>query len=94
MVFFFQSDSWSGLVRAGAALALVLTLASLGGLLDRKPWALRLETARLLALVFTVPLAGSLPLAAASVPAAALSLLWVLRNHALFRATEDLPRAA
>ncbi len=94
VVFFFQSGSWPGLVRWGAALALVVTLASLGGLLDRKPWAFRLEAARLGTVTLAVLLAGSLTLALTSIPVAVLSLVWVVRNHALLRATESLPRAA
>ena len=48
LVFFFQSGSWAALPKIAAALALVVTLASLGGLLDRRGWATGLEVARLL----------------------------------------------
>lgn len=63
----------------GGALALAWSLASLGGLLERRPWAPALEAVRL---------AGAAAWAVAPAPAglgavvlAALSALWLLRGR-------------
>ncbi len=78
VLFFFESDRLSAPVRAAAALGLVVTLASLGGLLDRRSWAARLETARLLLATAAAPLLWSwaAALAGAFAAATALSLVW------------------
>jgi hypothetical protein len=64
--------------------ALVWGLTSLGGLLDRRPWAAALEAARLALLALLVPLASLAPAAAACLAGAAVAsgawLAWALRK--------------
>lgn len=55
-----QSDALPTAARIACAAAVVFSLSSLGGLLDRRPWAVPLETARLAALALS---AGFVPLA-------------------------------
>jgi sterol desaturase/sphingolipid hydroxylase (fatty acid hydroxylase superfamily) len=74
VAFLYRSERLAPGVRVMAALAIAWSLASFGGLLDRRPWAVGLETARLVAFAVALvvfPLtptstAGGLALAAAS----------------------------
>jgi len=67
------------LARVLFASTLVLGLASLGGLLDRRRWALGLETVRLAATALVLPRAPVGPrVVAAGVGILALSALWLL----------------
>jgi sterol desaturase/sphingolipid hydroxylase (fatty acid hydroxylase superfamily) len=74
VVFFFLSASWPATAQAAIALGLVVTLASLGGLLDRRAWAGGLEVARLLALAVAAPLLARPAVGLALAAAALLSL--------------------
>jgi alkylglycerol monooxygenase len=78
--FLFAAGGLPGLDRAAGALALVLGLGSLGGLLDGRPWAFGLEPARL---ALALPLLLLLPVApgvrVAGIALAALSGAWLLR---------------
>jgi sterol desaturase/sphingolipid hydroxylase (fatty acid hydroxylase superfamily) len=96
VAFFFQSGAWPVSLKAVAGLALVVSLASLGGLLDRRAWAKHLEAARLLAgLTAAALLVGSPSYAVAGAAAAALSLGWLVRLRPLLRqAAPDVARAA
>jgi len=81
VAFLHQSGRLGPPVRVGGALAVVWSLASLGGLLDRRPWAAGLEAVRLLAagLAFLLlPLPG--PAAAGGVALATASAAWMLRD--------------
>jgi hypothetical protein len=96
VAFFFQSGDWPAPARAAAAVGLVVTLASLGGLLDRRPWATRLEVARLAGAAAAALFLWSAapPAASAFAAAAALGLLWLLRLRPVIRHASDVPRAA
>jgi alkylglycerol monooxygenase len=96
VVFFFQSGRWSAVPRTTAALALVVTLASVGGLLDRRGWATWLEGARLLLAMVAVPFlwSSAAPVAAGVAAASAVSLVWLLRLRPAFGHASDIPRAA
>ena len=90
-VFLFRSATLLSPWRAVAAVALVVSLVSLGGLLDRRPWAVPLETARVLggapaAALAPLPLVG----AALVLVLAAGSVLWLLRVRADGRAPAPL----
>jgi len=91
--FLFGSGRMTGLGRAAAAVAIAASLAALGGLLDRRAWAYRLEVVRV------VGAAGAAPLLAPPVlvlPVAALglgSLAWLVR-HRDHCAAPGLARAA
>ncbi|MFI5170509.1 MAG: sterol desaturase family protein, partial [Vicinamibacterales bacterium] len=54
-LYFQQQDSLAGATRLLGAAVLGWSLVSLGGLLDRRPWAAPLEMARVLALVALLP---------------------------------------
>jgi sterol desaturase/sphingolipid hydroxylase (fatty acid hydroxylase superfamily) len=96
LVFFFQSGRWGALPKTAAALALVVTLASLGGLLDRRGWATGLEVARLLLAVVAASILWrwAPPVAAAVAVASAVSLAWLLRLLPALGQTSDVSRAA
>ena len=82
VAFLYESDRLGRPARAAGALAVVWSLASLGGLLDRRPWAVGLETARLLAAslaLLLLPLPGIA--AAGGIALAAVSAAWVLRGR-------------
>jgi alkylglycerol monooxygenase len=69
-------------LRAAGALAVVWSLAGLGGLLDRRPWAAGLELARLLTAglaCLLLPLPG--PVAAGGAALAMASAAWILRGR-------------
>jgi sterol desaturase/sphingolipid hydroxylase (fatty acid hydroxylase superfamily) len=69
---------------AAAAVFVVASLVALGGLLERKAWAVGFETSRL-ALVAAAALANVFqPLAAVPLVAAAASIVWLLRLRAGF----------
>jgi len=91
-VFLFRSATLLSPWRAVAAVALVVSLVSLGGLLDRRPWAVPLETARVLGAALAAALAP-LPLVGAALVLvlAAGSVLWLLRVRADGRAPAPLP---
>ena len=96
VAFFFKSGEWPASARATAAVGLVVTLASLGGLLDRRPWATRLETVRLVAATLAALFlwSSAAALAGAFTAATALSLVWLLRVRAALPAASDVARAA
>jgi alkylglycerol monooxygenase len=76
----YESGRLGLLARSAGALAVVGSLASLGGLLDRRPRASGLEASRMLAggLAFVLlPLPG--PVAAAGVALATASAAWILQ---------------
>ena len=82
VAFLYESDRLSLPARAAGALAVVWSLASLGGLLDRRPWAVGLETARWLAVslaLLLLPLPGIA--AAGGIALAVVSAAWVLRGR-------------
>ncbi len=82
VAFLYQAGRLGPGARAAGALLLAWSLTSLGGLLDRRPWAAPLELGRL----------GAVPLAASALPLsppgalavgalAAASALWLLRSR-------------
>lgn len=79
-IFLFWAGQLPLIPRVAAAVAVVASLASLGGLLDRRSWAVPTEAVRLLLGSLAVAL---LPAPAGLVPVglvlAAVSLLWLLR---------------
>jgi sterol desaturase/sphingolipid hydroxylase (fatty acid hydroxylase superfamily) len=91
--FLFGSARMSGGERAVAAIAVALSLASLGGLLDRRAWAFRLEVARVVGLAGMTPLLVA-PGVSVAVAAAGLgSLGWLLRYRHDCDLAPSLPRA-
>jgi hypothetical protein len=94
VVFFFQSGGWSAVPRIAAALLLVVTLASLGGLLDRRGWASWLEVGRLLLATVAAPFLWSSAVAVFVAAASAVSLFWLLRLRSAIRPAADVARAA
>jgi alkylglycerol monooxygenase len=86
-VFLVAADGLPLLARVLGALVLVAGLASLGGLLDGRRWALGLEGARLAAAPLAVALTGAPPgVLVALVATAGASGLWLLRAAAPPRA--------
>jgi hypothetical protein len=82
VAFLYESDRLGPPARAAGALAVVWSLASLGGLLDRRPWAVGLETARWLAVslaLLLLPLPGIA--AGGGIALAVVSAAWVLRGR-------------
>ncbi len=93
--FLFGSARMSGAERAAAAIAVALSLASLGGLLDRRAWAFRLEVVRVLGLAGMTPLLATPGVSVVVVVAAGLgSLGWLLRYRHDCDLAPSLPRAA
>jgi len=92
--FLFASGAWPLLPQAAAALGLVATLAALGGLLDRRAWAFRLEAVRLIVLLGLAPFAPSAWLAASALVLASTSLIWLLRHRHLAFGERGLAQAA
>jgi alkylglycerol monooxygenase len=89
VVFLFRAADLAPLPRFSAAVAIVVSLAILGGLLDRRSWAFSSEIVRLLlASVALALLPASAGLAAAVLAAGAASLLWLLRVRPLDRGAE------
>ena len=79
-LFLRQSDTLSPETRAAGAALVVWSLSSLGGLLDRRAWALPLETARLALLGVSAALVPAAPgLVAATATVAAGSGVWLAR---------------
>ena len=73
-----QSEALSPQARVAGAVWVVWSLSSLGGLLDRRPWALPLEVARLATLAATAALVPPVPgVAAGGAALAAASGLWL-----------------
>jgi hypothetical protein len=72
-------DSLSRTMLAAAGLLVVASLVALGGLLERKPWAIGLEALRLALLAGWSVSAVSTLIAALVILAAAASLFWLLR---------------
>jgi hypothetical protein len=62
VAFLYASPRLDAASRAALGAAAVVGLVSLGGLLDRRPWAVPLEAARLVAslTLFALPLSGAL----------------------------------
>ena len=90
----FGSPRMPGWASASAAIAVAVSLASLGGLLDRRTWAFRLEVVRVVAAAAAAPALGD-PLVAVPIGAAALgSLYWLVRYRDECHAPWPLPRAA
>jgi alkylglycerol monooxygenase len=82
VAFLYGSGRLGLLARSAGALAVAWSLACLGGLLGRRPWAAGLEASRLLAaaLAFALlPLPG--PLAAGGVVLATASAAWIHRGR-------------
>jgi sterol desaturase/sphingolipid hydroxylase (fatty acid hydroxylase superfamily) len=82
--FLFQHQSAPGPIRLAAALAIVASVASLGGLLDLKPWALRMELARSLLLGLAAALLLRVWPASGVIVATAGALAWLLRYRRSF----------
>lgn len=85
MLFLQHARALSESARAGAALLALVTLVSIGGLLERRAWAPRLEVVRIfvvLGLAGMLAHGAALPLEVAGgiMLAAAASLVWLLRN--------------
>ena len=80
MLFLFQAGQMPLILRVVAAMAVAVSLGSLGGLLDRRSWAVPAEAVRLLlgSLAFAL-LDAPVSLASAGLVVAALSLLGLLR---------------
>jgi sterol desaturase/sphingolipid hydroxylase (fatty acid hydroxylase superfamily) len=93
-VFLFESDAWSVTLRVAGALGLVATLTALGGLLDGRGWALRLEAVRLVLLVGLGPFARATWLSALAFLLASTSLIWLVRHWRLAARGKDLPQVA
>ncbi len=65
--------------RAAAAIAIAISLASFGGLLDRRAWAIPLEAARVISLAVAAAVlsaSGTVAAAAAATAVASLAALW------------------
>jgi sterol desaturase/sphingolipid hydroxylase (fatty acid hydroxylase superfamily) len=92
--FLFGSARMSGGEQAGAATLVVLSLASLGGLLDRRPWAFRLEVVRVLVLAGVTPLFAAPGVSVAAAAAGLGSLGWLLRYRHHCDLVPSRPRAA
>jgi alkylglycerol monooxygenase len=93
-VFLFAAPRLPGAARVAAGVGVALSLASLGGLLERRTWAFRLEVVRLVVLAGLAPVLLA-PVGAAAVAAAGMaSLLWVARHRDECRVAPSLPRAA
>ena len=79
-----QSEALSPTLRVAGAMALAWSLTSLGGLLDRRPWAVALEAARLALVALLLPLLPLPPPAGAGLAGAALAsgawLAWAIRK--------------
>ena len=81
VAFLAAAPRWDGLSRAAAALAVTLSLVSLGGLLDRRRWAPAVEAARVAVLAGAAAvLAGSAVALGAALAFAAGSLLALRRG--------------
>ena len=91
--FLFGSARMSGGEQAGAAIAVALSLASLGGLLDRRAWAFRLEVVRVLVLAGVTPLFAAPGVSVAAAAAGLGSLGWLLRYRHDCDLAPSLPRA-
>ena len=82
-LFLFRQAAWPAGARVAAALAITGTVVSLGGLLERKGWAFRLEWARLAAAVavpcWIAPAPATVALTTGVAAATAL-WLWTLRG--------------
>ena len=90
----FNSPRMPGWASAAAAIAVTLSLVSLGGLLDRRTWAFRLEVVRIVAAAAAAPVLGDPRLAAPLVAAALASLYWLMRYRDECGVESRLPRAA
>jgi hypothetical protein len=79
-----QSEGLVPVIRVAGAVGVVWSLSSLGGLLDRRRWAVPLEAARLAGLAVAVPLVPLAPAVGAGLAAAAVGsfawLAWALRK--------------
>jgi hypothetical protein len=83
--FLFREGGLGLLPRFSAGLGIILSLASLGGLLDRRAWAYPLELARGVSLAGLAAFFLPTPLwAAAGVSLALLGLVWLLADRRLF----------
>jgi alkylglycerol monooxygenase len=75
-----QSEALSAEARVAGAALVVWSLASFGALLDRRPWALPLEAARLAILAVSAALVSAAPVAVAGTATlAAASGFWLAR---------------
>ena len=92
----FRQQEMGALPRALGALAAVLSLVSVGGLMERKAWAYTLEWARLpLVALYAGWTSGSANVAGAIVLAALACAFWLSRQARLFgRADAAAPTAA
>ncbi len=94
LAFFYWSNRLSAPDKVAAAVALVVTLASLGGLLDRKTWAFRLEAVRLLAGGATAASMAPPVFGVAAGAVVALSLAWLVRHRRSRGAAPELAQTA
>ena len=83
----FLQDRLNQTALATGSLWIVASLLALGGLLERKAWALGVETARLLGAAGWAAASAPAAFAALAVAGAAASIAWLLR----FRAALDAP---
>ena len=87
VVFLFEQDAFGAPARAAGAVAVIVSLVTLAGLLERKAWALPLETARLGLAAIVAGLASAatgVALPAVAAVLAAPFLFWLLRYRSSF----------
>ena len=94
IAFLFSSDSMPALARGAGAVAVVVSVASLGGLLDQRSWGLGLEAMRIAAASGAAPLLAPPAWGIAAVALGTGSLFWLLRHRDDCRGVSRLPRAA
>jgi alkylglycerol monooxygenase len=96
VAFLFRESEMDALPRSAAGLGIVVTLAGLGGLLDRRAWAFRLEALRLVGLAALAAVLLPPPAWAAAGSTLALAALgWLLAYRRVFApASTAAPRAA
>jgi sterol desaturase/sphingolipid hydroxylase (fatty acid hydroxylase superfamily) len=82
VVFLYATPRLGADARAAGALAIALTLASLGGLLDRRAWATPFEAARVVALAGAAAVIAGWGAIAGAAAAAAVASLLALRYRA------------
>ena len=94
-LFLFRESEMGALLRSAAGLGIVLSLASLGGLLDRRAWAYWLEAVRLLGLAALAAALLPAPAWAAAGTTLALGALgWLLAHRSVFAPTSTAPARA
>jgi len=95
VAFLFRESEMGALPRSAAGLGIVVTLAGLGGLLDRRAWAYRLEAVRLVGLAALAAALLPAPAWAAAGTALALATLaWLLAYRRAFAPASTAPARA